>query len=705
MKHLIICREYPPAPSGGIGTYVYNIANLLAECGEKVHVIGQLWEGATNEIEEMYNGRLVIHRVPFIDWTSFFGLKPCRYIKSNKIKGLFDSEYFPQCFSWQACMVAESLIENEGIDVIEAQDYEAPLYYFQLRRALGLGPKEMPPCIVHLHSPTEFIVKHNEFDATNVYYRTAKRLEDYSIAAADSLLCPSQFLSRQLEEHYALPINTINVIPYPACDFKKIDRTKETWENGTICYIGRLERRKGVLEWIDAAIKVANDIPNAKFEFIGEDVHEPNGLSVETQILYRIPNNLKRRFIIRGGQPRYSLNNYLAKARIAVIPSRWENFPNTCIEAMCSGLPVIASGNGGMIEMIRDGYSGWIAKRDGSAGLEEALRRALLNSPFKLAEMGNNASSEIMKICDSKEVLERQLKFRSKVVNKGAMISLDLPINLPSATQPLGSRIKRRVPKNEYNQGIAIIISTNGTGQFLHNCLQNIERQKERPETVVIVNTGSSYEATVKALNEATRRGFKVIYRNKDDETSDIKTGMEWVLSSGIKPIGFSHLRVTDLIHRDFVAFCQYVLTRCPEVGLISSWSRIRGDKNKIWLKPSPSLPYQFANNDAGSFSVIRSEAIIEAYNSHKVKNSKNEVWDIFNSIMTSGWVAVTVPEVLIEQELEHGSTRVLKSSLQQKLSSLRLFLYMMGAMQRHPSNTMTKVLKKIKNKIYLKFN
>jgi hypothetical protein len=68
MKHLIICREYPPAPGGGIGTYVFHISRLLADSGETVHVIGQLWEGAEKKVEEDLGGRLVIHRVPYKDW-------------------------------------------------------------------------------------------------------------------------------------------------------------------------------------------------------------------------------------------------------------------------------------------------------------------------------------------------------------------------------------------------------------------------------------------------------------------------------------------------------------------------------------------------------------------------------------------------------------------------------------------------------------
>jgi glycogen synthase len=164
MKHLIVCREYPPAPGGGIGTYVQHISRLLAERGETVHIIGQLAAGASRTIEERCNGNLIIHRVPYAVPHLVFGSKPSPAIKSWEARALFDSGFSPQCFAWQASLLAERLVEQEAIEVIEAQEYEAPLYFLQLRRALGLGPGKTPPCIVHLHSPTAYIAAHNDWN-------------------------------------------------------------------------------------------------------------------------------------------------------------------------------------------------------------------------------------------------------------------------------------------------------------------------------------------------------------------------------------------------------------------------------------------------------------------------------------------------------------------------------------------------------------
>jgi glycosyltransferase involved in cell wall biosynthesis len=50
-----------------------------------------------------------------------------------------------------------------------------------------------------------------------------------------------------------------------------------------------------------------------------------------------------------------------ASADVFVFPSRTDTFGNAVLEAMASGLPVVASAEGGPVEQLRDGVDGWIA--------------------------------------------------------------------------------------------------------------------------------------------------------------------------------------------------------------------------------------------------------------------------------------------------------------------------------------------------------
>ncbi|MBI2998699.1 MAG: glycosyltransferase [Deltaproteobacteria bacterium] len=527
----------------------------------------------------------------------------------------------------------------------------APLYYLQLRRALGLGPKRHPPCITHLHTPTEFVVWYNDWDIGLPHFLTAKRLEDYSIAAADALLCPSRYLAREMEARHGFANGTVEVIPYPIGDTPLVERDNEVWEHGTICYVGRLEQRKGVIEWVDAA--VAHEYPTAHFEFVGADTLDSHGRSVREFLERRIPKDLKCNFHFRGRHERGSVLQFLARARVAVVPSRWENFPNVCIEAMSSGLPVIASREGGMVEMIRDGQTGWLARKAGSEGLAEALRRALETPPIKIADMGRNASSDIRQMCKNEKIVARHLDFRSRIVKRGSKRSLHLPLNLPWAGSRLSQESARRNPQNDHKEGLAIVVTCCNTAQLLGECLRSLERQTQKPAGVVVVVDELADGRTVIFVDQARRNGWQVIHERNGGSASAKNAGIEAILSSGLKPLGFAFLSPDARLDPRFVYVCESVLQRCPEVGLVSCWIRDAGAGDRIWIKPCPSFPYQWLSNEAAPFSVVRTEALREAGKFRPVMSQGYEEWDLVNAVMAAGWVAVTLPEVLGEHRFD----------------------------------------------------
>lgn len=418
MKHLMICSEYPPAAGGGIGTYTYHMARLLAKHGEVVHIIGQLCPEAPGEIEYSCDGRLIVHRLPFLRGLSPFGPKINPAMRSMTARKLFKAGLIPQSFSWQAASLAEQLIATEKIDIIEGQEFEAPLHFLQYRRSCPRQRSRsvLPPICVHFHSPTEFVTKWNELDANLPYFAAMKRFEDFSVGSADGYLCPSKFLAEQMIVHYGLASDDITVIPYPLGDTPMITRSPSVWKNGSILYVGRLERRKGILEWLKAAVEVAGQWPDVHFEFIGENVLGTATRCAQEVLGQLIPQTVSKRFHFRGRLPRQDIPAYMAKARMAVVPSRWENFPYSAIEQMSSGLPLIVSPQGGMGEMVKDGHSGWLASEMSSDGLAAALVGALRTEPERMAVMGKNAASGIRALCSDHAILTRHMNYKHALV-------------------------------------------------------------------------------------------------------------------------------------------------------------------------------------------------------------------------------------------------------------------------------------------------
>ena len=82
-------------------------------------------------------------------------------------------------------------------------------------------------------------------------------------------------------------------------------------------------------------------------------------------------------------------------ADIFVLPTLQDNLPNTALEAMACGLPVVAFATGGVPEMIRDGIEGCVVPTGDVAALRSAIAATLQNEPRR-AEMAVNSRRRAM---------------------------------------------------------------------------------------------------------------------------------------------------------------------------------------------------------------------------------------------------------------------------------------------------------------------
>jgi len=617
-RQLFISREFPPAsyPAGGIGTYCAQIVRLLAAAGQTVHVIGERWSGAPLARQELESGRLIVHRVRQDEPLAAPGGGLVAGSTQRLLRLLGGAPPRAQRFAWQAALLAERIVEAERIDIIEAQEWEAPLYYFLLRRALGLGPVRQPPCVIHLHSPTEFIYRHNEWVHDRRDRVPLVRFEEYCIRAADALLCPSRYLAQQIAAHYRVPVDDIGVIPYPAGDFPFVERDPASWSSGRIVYVGRLEARKGLIEFIDAAVDVARTDALARFDFVGEDGAYRDGLTVRQYMERRIPRSLRRRFAFHHVQPRDRLPAFLGRARAAVVPSRWDNLPNTCLEAMRSGLPVIASPQGGMAEIVEDGVTGWIAPSQSADGLAIALRRALATAPADCRAMGRAAAAAIRSRFDNATLVRLRLEMLRDVVARGVVHSTHMP-HMPGIQAQRGCAVTS-------GTGLAFVVEAK-QGASAATAQASIRALDSPPQVVIVIESGADESLRVRALSAAATELI---------ERADVA--------------GVTIIDGATVLAPDFVSACTAVLERDPTVGIVSGWVVTRGGG---FVRPCPAFPYQWIANDVADVAVIRAEAFLEAGGLRPDLPLSYARWDLANAVIASGWRAVTWPGVLAEAD------------------------------------------------------
>ncbi|HWF07890.1 MAG TPA: glycosyltransferase family 4 protein [Bryobacteraceae bacterium] len=76
----------------------------------------------------------------------------------------------------------------------------------------------------------------------------------------------------------------------------------------------------------------------------------------------------------------------LRQSAIFALPTNWEGFPISILEAMRAGLPIVASDVGGVREAVVDGDNGFLVRRDDTSQLRRSLQ-TLLDDPEKRRRM------------------------------------------------------------------------------------------------------------------------------------------------------------------------------------------------------------------------------------------------------------------------------------------------------------------------------
>jgi UDP-glucose:(heptosyl)LPS alpha-1,3-glucosyltransferase len=73
---------------------------------------------------------------------------------------------------------------------------------------------------------------------------------------------------------------------------------------------------------------------------------------------------------------RQDVRPYYAAADCFVLPSRYDPFPNTALEALAMGLPILVSSRCGAAEVVERGVNGWVCEANDAARLASTMREA-----------------------------------------------------------------------------------------------------------------------------------------------------------------------------------------------------------------------------------------------------------------------------------------------------------------------------------------
>lgn len=211
------------------------------------------------------------------------------------------------------------------------------------------------------------------------------RLFNWCIRRADSLQCVSQYTYRMLQEA-GYPRRCLKLIPNAVDLARFADPGPRQRFDGRshVAFVGRVEPVKGLPVLLEAWSGIASE--SARLTIAGDGTQRATLMQVAQQ-------RGMAESIAFPGEIR-NVGALLATADIYVQPSYQEGLPNSVLEAMAAGLPIVATRISGNEDVVTDGDNGLLVPPGDAAALQAALKRLLVDREL-VTRMGRRSRAVI----------------------------------------------------------------------------------------------------------------------------------------------------------------------------------------------------------------------------------------------------------------------------------------------------------------------
>jgi glycosyltransferase involved in cell wall biosynthesis len=230
------------------------------------------------------------------------------------------------------------------------------------------------------HVPTVYQEHSTPDETPRPYYRLPSNLNEASLVIAVSRASASAVkrlcgLSR--EPKVIPPFAEPGPEPSEAPSGRRARRVR-------VVTVARLSPEKGLDDLVRAAQMVVAAGDDVTFSVFGDG---PMRDRLRRQI---DEAGLSGRVELRGAFTREELPQILRDADVFVLPSRTEGCPLSVVEALCAGIPVVATAVGGIPELVQERVTGMLTAPADAAALATAIT-AIVRDPEARSAMGTAA--------------------------------------------------------------------------------------------------------------------------------------------------------------------------------------------------------------------------------------------------------------------------------------------------------------------------
>ena len=377
---------------GGIASYLDALVPELTKFGHEVHLIVKGRVDNTRQLDD----KTVLHE--FRGGNLHWYLSKLPLIGKHLALPIRELEW-----SLGFYRTLESIKKKYQFDLIESSETGNLL--------TALFEKKIP-LVIRLHGSTYSFEKSTK-GAASFGARLDRILQRYSFKRAKGITSPSEFQKRLFENEHIGTVN-IEVIPNPVSMEDSPGFQLPNNSPKTIFYAGRIADVKGIWPLLKAFTQVAEMFSNVRLIMAGA----PH-VSIPTKAIERFidEHNIRNKVELPGYIQKDKIKEYYKMCSVYVVPSYYETFCISAIEAMIYGKPVIASKYTALEEIVEDGKTGLLVPRGDDRSLADALVKLLTDDELA-KRMGEAGREKVLKEYQPSFIAQGTLKFYEEVLAK-----------------------------------------------------------------------------------------------------------------------------------------------------------------------------------------------------------------------------------------------------------------------------------------------
>lgn len=394
MNIVYVIPEFPTEKEiGGLATYYDNIARLMADAGHEVVVFV-----LSNCFEDIsYYPGILVKRV---------------LVDLSNVDASIPGSYMRQWSKEMNKAVQAYLNEGHQIDIIQYANF----------MGYGLDRFDNIPTVVRVSSfrPLLRAADQEVFDSS-IEYKSSKVpdfLEELSVIKADYIYGPSCLTADIIKRETGRKVEIIESPFYPREISTENILPKKIKEKDYIITFGTLKALKGAKVIGDSILEIMRQYPNLYWVFAGAEVPWEGAQGekvVPSDYIKKRAGIHGERVIFLGKVEQQKLLRVVKEAKCCVLPSRVDNLPNTCIEAMALGKIVVGTRGASFEQLIEDGENGYLIERENAKELVNAVNRVMRLDKYEANQMEKLASKRIEKMAPQK-VKEQLLELYQTVI-------------------------------------------------------------------------------------------------------------------------------------------------------------------------------------------------------------------------------------------------------------------------------------------------